>query len=225
MSKKYIAILLAFVSLTIVVFYYGNSSSVEENTIKAQATQSKDITLTINQKSEARKKEILQVEQKKEEIVISVLNQTSYIGRTRDTTEQFTISFITDKTLVIPPTTQSEFAIPFIGKLKNNEKISDFGISLSERYMEYADFIQLEVLDQRTGKDAKCNLGFIGNLEQDTNYHIQVAYSEDYLECRLLKSEPMSEQTLAMKKKMAQPIKLSDLPPELQKKFLDNLNK
>jgi len=121
-------------------------------------------------------------------------------------------------------TTESEFAIPFIGQLESNSKVSDFAISLSEKYMNYADFIKLEVIDQSTGKQAQCDIGFIGSLEKDTNYHIKLNYSEDYLGCSLVSSQRMSAQTLAMKKKMSKPIKLSDLPEELQKKFLNQMN-
>lgn len=226
MRKSYIAVLAAFVSLTVAVFYYGNASNVvEKTTVKTQIDKPTDISLNIEQKNMPIKKETISKEPETKKEEISILDKTSYIGRTRDSTQQFTVSLTTDKTLILPVTTQSEFAIPFRGQLESNGKVSDFAISLSERYMEYADFIQLEVLDQRTGKDVKCPIGFVGNLEKDTNYEIKLNYSADHLECQLVNAQPMSEQTLAMKKRMSQPIKLSDLPPELQKKFLENINK
>lgn len=225
MSKKYIIVFFTFISLTLVVFYYSDSSDVKQTTKKIQNVLSKDITLNIEQKEKSIKKEAQKVAQEEIKQEISVLDQTSYIGSARDSTQRYTISFTMNKTLLFPMTTKSEFAIPFIGEIEHNTKVSNFTISLIEKYMSYQDDIKLEIADIKTKKQAQCDMNFIGELKKDTNYKIKLDYSEDYLECSLISSEPMSEQTLNMKKKMSKPIKLSDLPPEVQKRILENFNK
>lgn len=145
---------------------------------------------------------------------VEILDNISFLGQSLDSSGQYQIKLRTLKTI---------YAIPFSGVLEHESKTSQFVISLVEDYMNYTEFIFFDIKDNFTGKTNSCSLDFLGELEKDTIYNVKFNYDDD-LVCILTKTEKMSEEVLKMKEKMSKPIKLDELPEELQEKLLGKLN-
>lgn len=155
---------------------------------------------------------------------VEILDNISFLGQSLDSSGQYQIKLRTLKTINLKPSLKTIYAIPFSGVLEHESKTSQFVISLVEDYMNYTEFIFFDIKDNFTGKTNSCSLDFLGELEKDTIYNVKFNYYDDDLVCILTKTEKMSEEVLKMKEKMSKPIKLDELPEELQEKLLGKLN-
>lgn len=228
MSKQFIGILAVLVAISSGFFLL--SAEKNQNIILLAKEEPKRIekTIQINQyntikESSHKKSNVVKQSPVKK---IKVEDRKVYLAQGRDNkTGQYTIRLFSEKELLIPPSTKSQFYIPFNGTLESDTGMSEFSISLSEEYIPYLEYISFELTDQVNKSKKECKADFVGELEKDIIYNIKFNYLSDELSCFILDKKRMSNTMLALKKKMSKPMSLKDLPEAVQKKYKDRLKK
>lgn len=221
-NVKYIFFISIFF-ITIFIFMKNMGMSLVQ-TNKSTKVMTNNIEKSIHIENEKKKKQTFSQNKMDESIKEEkVIDAVHFLGQTRDLHGRYEIKLRTLRLIPQKPSFDTVFAIPFVGTLEHDSVITQFAISLSEEYMNYTEYIFFDVKDNFTGKINSCSLDFLGELEQNINYFVKFNYYDDELICILTKSEKMSSAVLKMKEKMSKPMKLEDLPKDLQKKLLNKV--